>query len=252
MGWALAGGAHAADPVIGMIFPPANYPTPPEAKLLYPTGVTFLSKGVGLPGGLTEAGYDEAMPRVFAAAAALKAEGAQGISVMGTSLTFYKGAAFEHEIKQRVTRETGLPATTMSSGIVAGLTVAGARRIAIATAYSDVITERLKRFLEESGFQVATAKGMGFTAQPGEHLPAAASSPEGVAAFSAEVYESGPRCDALVISCGGLKTIDILAPLEARLKVPVVSSTPHALMDAVRLVGRSGRAEGFGQVLAKA
>ena len=106
--------------------------------------------------------------------------------------------------------------------------------------------------MEESGFQVVNAKGMGFTAQPGERLPIAATNPDALLAYSAEAYESGPRCDALVISCGGLKTIDILVPLETRLKVPVVSSTPHALMDAVRLVGRSGRAQGFGQVLARA
>jgi hypothetical protein len=30
----------------------------------------------------------------------------------------------------------------------------------------------------------------------------------------------------------------------------VVSSTPHALMNGVRLVGLSGRAQGFGRVLA--
>jgi maleate cis-trans isomerase len=41
-------------------------------------------------------------------------------------------------------------------------------------------------------------------------------------------------------------------PLEARCKVPVVSSTPHALMASVRLVGRSGRARGFGRVLERA
>jgi maleate cis-trans isomerase len=41
-------------------------------------------------------------------------------------------------------------------------------------------------------------------------------------------------------------------PLEERCKVPVVSSTPHALMNAVKLVGLSGRAMGYGSVLAKA
>jgi hypothetical protein len=41
-------------------------------------------------------------------------------------------------------------------------------------------------------------------------------------------------------------------PLEARCKVPVVSSTPHALMNAVKLVGLSGHAMGYGSVLAKA
>jgi hypothetical protein len=33
-------------------------------------------------------------------------------------------------------------------------------------------------------------------------------------------------------------------------KVPVVSSTPHALMTGVRLLGLSGRVQGFGRVLA--
>ena len=55
-----------------------------------------------------------------------------------------------------------------------------------------------------------------------------------------------------LISCGGLKTLDLIVPLERRCKVPVVSSTPHALMASVRLVGRSGRPRGFGRVLARA
>ena len=28
----------AADPAVGLIFPPLNYPIPPDAKLLYPAG----------------------------------------------------------------------------------------------------------------------------------------------------------------------------------------------------------------------
>ena len=49
-----------------------------------------------------------------------------------------------------------------------------------------------------------------------------------------------------------LKTINVAYAAEARCKVPVVSSTPHALMNAVKLVGLSGRAMGYGSVLAKA
>ena len=37
-----------ADPVLGLIYPPANYPVPPEARQLYPSGIQFLSEGVGL------------------------------------------------------------------------------------------------------------------------------------------------------------------------------------------------------------
>src|SRR5512135_2019516 len=73
--------AAASDPAVGLIFPPLNYPIPPDASRLYPRGVEFLSGGVGLPGGMTVEGYDEAIPRVLPAAEALAKQGARVISV---------------------------------------------------------------------------------------------------------------------------------------------------------------------------
>jgi len=55
-----------------------------------------------------------------------------------------------------------------------------------------------------------------------------------------------------VVSCGALSTLDLIVPLENVIKVPVVSSTPHGLMNGVRLLGVSPRSTGFGMVLAKA
>ena len=130
----------AADPAVGLIFPPLDYPVPPDAKRLYPKGVTFLSGGVGLPGGMTIAGYEEAVPRIIPAAEALAKQGAKAISVFGSSLTFYNGAKFNQELVDRVKKATGLPATTQSNGLVDGLKTANAKRVAIATAYTDVVT----------------------------------------------------------------------------------------------------------------
>jgi hypothetical protein len=79
----------AADPAVGLIFPPLDYPIPEDARRMYPTGVTFLSGGVGLPGGMTPEGYDEAVPRIIPAAEALAKQGAKAISVFGSSLTVY-------------------------------------------------------------------------------------------------------------------------------------------------------------------
>ena len=238
--------AAAGDPALGLIFPPLNYPIPPDAKLLYPKGVEFLSGGVGLPGGMTLAGYDEAIPRVLPAAEALAKQGAKVISVFGSSLTFYKGAKFNEELVQKVTKATGLPATTQSNGLVDGLKVANAKRVALATAYTDTVTERLKLFLEEYGFQVTAAKGLGY-----ERLPD--SVPQDVLVkLGAEAYAMSNRADAVVMSCGGLRTLNVIVPLEGEIKVPVVSSTPHGLMNGVRLLGISPRSQGYGMVLAKA
>ena len=239
--------AAAGEPVLGLIFPPKDYPVPPEALRLYPTGVTFLSRGIGLER-LTPDGYDAAIPKVIPAAESLVRDGATAISVMGTSLTFYKGRAFNEDLTARVKQATGVPVTTMSTGIVDGLRAANAKRIAVATAYNVEVTDRLKAFLEEYGFQVLAAKGLGY-----EQIPTGGDIIDNrVMDFSAETFAAAKGADTLLISCGGLKTLDLIVPLEARCKVPVVSSTPHALMASVRLVGRSGRARGFGRVLERA
>src|SRR5881392_2198166 len=80
------------EPALGLIFPPLNYPIPPDAKRLYPAGVRFLGDGVGLSGGMTIDGYEEAIPRLIPAAERLAKQGAQVISFFGSSITFYKGA----------------------------------------------------------------------------------------------------------------------------------------------------------------
>ncbi len=236
--------AGATEPTLGVIFPPANYPIPPEFRRMYPTGVRFVSTGVGLPA-MTPEGYDSVIDKIVPSAIELKKQGAQAISVFGSSITFYKGAAFNKRMADEVASATGLPATTQSNGLIDGLRVAGARRVAVATAYNDEVTDRLKAFLHEYGFEVVKAKGLGISL----NIPQAAQ--DGLLEFSAGVKASAPDADALLISCGGLKTLDLIVPLETRCKVPVVSSQPHGLWNAVKLLGLSGRVEGFGSVLAK-
>jgi arylmalonate decarboxylase len=237
----------ADEPALGLIFPPLNYPIPPDAKRLYPSGVRFLGNGVGLPGGMTLESYEEAIPRAVPAAEALAKQGAKAISVFGSSLTFYKGAKFNEELTKQVTKATGVPATTQSNGLVDGLKVANAKRVAVATAYTDTVTERLKVFLEEHGFQVTLAKGLGY-----ERIPEGAATDQILFKLGTETYSNSKNADALVISCGALRTLDLIVPLEKEIKVPVVSSTPHGLMNGVRLLGVSPRAHGFGMVLSKA
>lgn len=233
----------ASEPALGMIFPPADAQIPPEAHRMYPTGIRFLGKGIGLKA-MTPAGYDAVIDKIAPAAELLAKQGANAISIMGTSLTFYKGAAFNQQLQDTVKKATGLPTTTMSNGIVEGLRAAGARRVAVATAYQDEVTDRLKVFLHESGFEVVAAKGLGLLFDVPKSVQ------DGLLDFSARVKESAPTADSLLISCGALSTLDIIAPLEKRCKVPVVSSQPYGLWNGVRLLGKSGRVEGFGSVLA--
>lgn len=239
---------HAADePALGLIFPPLNWPIPEDAKRLYPKGVRFLGNGVGLPGGMTIEGYEEAIPRVLPRAKELADQGAKVISVFGSSLTFYKGAKFHEDLIAQVAKATGRTATTQSAGLLDGLRVANARRVALATAYTDIVTGRLKVFLEEHGFTVTSARGLGF-----ESIPDGAATHDILFKLGADAYADSKKADALVVSCGRLQTLDLIVPLENHIKVPVVSSTPHGLMTGVRLLGGvSPRSRGFGMVFSK-
>jgi arylmalonate decarboxylase len=239
-------GAQAAEPLIGLISPTPNHPIPEDAQRLYP-GVRFLSDGTGLPGGMTAAGFDEAVPRIVPTALRLAKKGVNAISIAGSSMTFYRGAKFNEELVQRVSKATGLPATSQSNGLLDGLRVVNARRVAVATPYIEDVTQRLKTFLEENGFEVTNTKCLGY-----ETLSEDTLSQDDLFKLGSDTCAASAKADALVLSCGALKTLDLIGRLEGHVNIPVVSSTPHGLMNAVRLVGVAPRVQGFGIVFAKA
>src|SRR4029450_3195525 len=167
----------------------------PDAKRLYPSGVEFLGDGVGLPGGMTIQGYEEAIPRAVPAAEALAKRGAKVISVFGSSLTFYKGRQFHEELMQRVTKATGVKATTQTHGLLDGLRPPPrAKRVALATAYTDEVTGRLKIFLEEYGFEVTSAKGLGVIS-----VPEGMNTQPILHKLGMESYAASRKADALVL-----------------------------------------------------
>ncbi len=235
--------AATSTPILGLLGP-VESTAPPEAAALYPSGVRFEAASVGLKT-MTPEGYDSVLDRLAPTAQALAKRGARAIALMGTSLSFYKGAAFNRELTQRVARASGLPTVSMSTAVIEGLRSVGGRRLAVATAYNDEVNHRLERFLHEEGFQVLTIRGLGVEKVEDIH----AVTQKGLLEFSAGVCESAQGADALLVSCGGLHTLDLIEPLERRCSVPVVSSLPHALRAGVRLLGLSGRVPGYGKLL---
>lgn len=235
--------AAAPDPMLGLIMP-VDPALPPEAAAMYPTSVRFQAAGLGLKT-MTPQGYDAVLERIAPAAKALGEQGARALVLMGTSLSFYKGAAFNRELTQRLSRAGGLPAVTMSTAVTEGLRQVGGNRLAVATAYDEEVNQRLQTYLQEEGFEVLTIRGLGVEKVADINKVTA----EGLFKFSVEVFESAHRPDAMLISCGGLRTLDLLRPLEQRCRVPVVSSLPHALRAGVRLLGQSARVTDHGRLL---
>lgn len=231
-------------PVLGLIFPPADRGIPEEGVAMYGDSLQFVVTGLGLDR-MTPEGYDAVIGLIPEAADTLAAAGAQAIELTGTSLTFYKGEAFNQQLRETVTRASGLPATTMSNGVIDGLKAVGAKRVAVATAYNDVVNGRLSAFLLEHGLEPLVVTGLGIEAV--EDVDRVTQND--LLEFGARVRASAAEADSLLVSCGGFRTLELIAPLEARTGVPVISSMPHGLWAGAKLVGLSGAAPGYGRLL---
>jgi arylmalonate decarboxylase len=238
---------HAANrKKLGLIFPPKDRGVPEEGLALYGSEVEFLVEGLGLKS-MTPEGYEGVIDLIAPTAEILSKRGAEAIVLMGTSLTFYKGEEFNQRLTNQVREASGLPAITMSSAIIEGLKQVGAKRVVAATAYNDVVNSRLVSFLQEHGFEIAAIKGLGLEKIDAPELLTIPKLLE----FSTGVYESSTEADSILVSCGGLRTLELLLPLETVCKVPAVSSTPHAIMAGAGLLGLDGMAPGYGSLLSK-
>ncbi|WP_043837433.1 aspartate/glutamate racemase family protein [Muricoccus aerilatus] len=231
----------AGRPLVGMIVPPADGAVPPEGPALYPEGPRFIAAGLALPR-LTPEGYDSVVPQIARAAKRLAEQGAMAVALMGTSLSFYKGAAFNETLTRAIGEATSLPCTTMSTAVVEALRRLGARRVAVATAYSDEVNHRLVAFLEESGFAVAGLEGLGLEMVGAIH----AVTQEELDGLADRAIAASPSAEALLVSCGGLRTLELAPRVEARHGLPVVSSATAGAWAAARLAGHSGRSPGYG------
>lgn len=240
--------AGAADkrPVLGLILPPAKNEIPEEGIAMYGGQLRFLATGLGIER-MTPDSFEAALARIPAAAEDLAAAGADALLLAGTSLSFYKGEAFNQQLRETVTKASGLKATTISNGVIDGLKAVGARRIAVATAYNDTVNDRLQAFLREHSLEPLVITGLGIEAMTDLEKV----TQEELIAFGVRVRESAPAADALFVSCAGLRTLEIIAPLEKLTGVPVISSLPHGLWAGARLVGLGGAAPGYGSLLSR-
>ena len=230
---------------IGLVVPFATDRIPAEGPLMYPD-VTFIPKGVGVRA-LTPEGYDDAFEAIVPAAKELAQQGVDAIMVIGTSLTFYRGYEAHQKLLEQLRAETGLPVSTMTEAVVDGLKSVGAKRVAVATAYSDLVNDRLADFLRRAGFEVLSMKGFGLTG----FGDAANQSEQDIIELSSKAIDEAQAAEAVLISCGGLKTLGCAVPLEERHGIPVVTSTQSAFWKALRLAGATGQLPDRGRMLAQ-
>lgn len=135
-----------------------------------------------------------------------------------TAAGFMAGPDRDAEIAAELAAVTGKPVVTTASAMIAALRDIGARTIAVISPYLDIVNERLRAYLEQSGITVENLAS--FHAQTTDEI--AAVTPAQIETLARATMRAS--CDALFIACSQLPTRGILGGLERDLGRPAWSS----------------------------
>lgn len=176
-----------------------------------------------------------------AAARLLPDDGLDVVTFACTSGTVAVGEDVTHAELAR-----GAPGATPSSLAAAvrkALGTMGARRIVLGSPYTPELNADMVRYLQGAGFEVLAAHGMGLH-YDSEMIRVA---PAYIGEFARAIDR--PDADAILLSCGALRSLGVVAEIERGLGKPVICSNQALLWDCLRLAGIDDRLPGLGGLL---
>ncbi|TKB08701.1 MAG: arylmalonate decarboxylase [Mesorhizobium sp.] len=136
----------------------------------------------------------------------------------------------------------GAKPTSIISGVMRALEAVNAKKITIATPYVDPVNEIERRYMEQRGFEILNIQGLNI--ENDEDMVRV--TPDYIYEFAKRVDRSDS--DAIFISCGALRSVDIIQELEAESGKPVITSNQAMMWDCLRLAGVNDRSEKYGRL----
>jgi maleate isomerase len=228
---------------IGLLVPSGNQTIEPELYRYAPPGVAFHFTRIANYLDTEEelAAMADAAP---GAATLLVHAGVNLIVFACTAASLLYGRGYDSKVAARIAHVTAIPVTTTSTAVVAALRAVNAQRLMVLTPYADWLNVRVSGFFEAEGFSVA-----GVCTIPEATTPAAIASISPNAIYRAARKLDVQTFDGLFLSCTDLRALEVIAPLEADLGRPVVSSNQATLWHCLRLVGIHDRLGRLGRLL---
>ena len=142
----------------------------------------------------------------------------------------------------------GAPAatpTSLISGVIRALRTLDARRIVVATPYLDEINLRELVYLEQAGFEVLSISGLNLE----KDSEMVRITPEYILEFA--LAQDRADADAIFVSCGALRSLEVIGEIEARAGKPAICSNQAMIWDCLRLAGIDDRISGYGRLFAE-
>jgi maleate isomerase len=159
-----------------------------------------------------------------------------------TAPSFFNGLGYDREVSARIEAATGKPATTTSTALLEALRALGATRIALGAAYDDEVNAVAASFLEANGFEVVSRLGLGYV----DNLQVGRLGIDSALGVGRRV--DSPDADAIVLACTNWVSMPAIAPLEAELGKPVISTTQASLWACLRRLGWTRPLDGAGML----
>ncbi|RMC62469.1 hypothetical protein [Sinorhizobium meliloti] len=141
-----------------------------------------------------------------------------------TSASFSYGLEGERSIRQSILDAGARRALTASGAVIGALTALEAKKIAVGTPYDTRTNDALKKFLTEAGFEVASIPTT-------EIDDLDNTSDDQIRAIADAAYDK--HATAMFISCAGLRTRHLLPALNAKYKLPVLTSLQATMWAAL-------------------
>lgn len=136
-------------------------------------------------------------------------------------------------------------ATSLIRSVIRALKQINAQKIVVATPYLDEINAKEVVYLEDAGFEVLSISGLNLE----KDSDMVRVSSDFIAQFAKSIDRED--ADAVFISCGALRALEIIQQVETELSKPVIGSNQAMIWDTLRLAGVDDKIPGYGQLLSK-
>jgi len=132
--------------------------------------------------------------------------------------------------------------TSLIGGVLQALRAFKAKKIVVVSPYLDDVNSLEADYLEGQGFEILEFQGMNLLKDPDIRLV----KPDFIREYARKV--DCKEAEAIFISCGGLRSIEIIDVLEQEVGKPVVTSNQAMLWNVLRMAGIEDKIEGYGRL----
>jgi len=235
--------------ILGTVTPVgvARHPLPQPQPLL-PPDIHRVSASIEVSDYTRDGVHDAIDQRYWPCVDELVKQGANSITIAGFPIASQLGRPRVLALLEETARKTGAVADAHAEATVAALQHFGAKRIAVASRWSDPLNKLVVDYLTQAGFEVLTITSVGQWAKQAFSM----SIEEGVRlAFQLgrEAMRRAPKADALFLAGGAWRSLAAVPILEEDFGIPVVTNPitqPWRLIAA----GIAPPVEGWGRLLA--